>query len=258
MPDMYKLLVQLFDPYTFLLLVLVAATVCQWRRQKPRSRALKIGSSLLGMIIVLSTPLAARLALRSLESSVPEAGGVPQRRDSVVVLSGGMQIDDDAGERVRLDESSLQRCLYAAHLYRQAGRCRVIVTGGKVDWDEPGPTFAATMRDFLQELGIPSEDIELEERASTTYENALFSKPLIQQREGGRTWLVTNAFHMDRAQRCFRMLGIEVVPAPCDFRSRQWRFEVTDLVPSSHGIVLVSRAAHEWMGRIWYRLRGRI
>ena len=258
MPVMYKLVVQLLDPYTLLLLALVVATICQWRRQKPRSRSLKIAASLLGLIVVLSTPLAAHLVLRSLESSVPESAGIPEHGDSIVVLSGGMHIDDEAGLRVRLDESSMQRCVYAAHLYRQAGRCRVILTGGKVDWDEPGPTFAAAMRDFLRDLGIRLEDMVLEEKASTTYENALFSKPLVQQKDGGRIWLVTNASHMTRAQRCFRALGIEVVPAPCDFRSRQWRIEATDLVPSSHGIVAVSRAAHEWLGRIWYRLRGRI
>jgi len=254
---MYKLVVQFLDPYTFLLLALVVATIGQWRRQMPRSRSLKIGAGLLGLIVVLSLPIVAHLALRSLESSVAEAAGVPEPGDSIIVLSAGMHVDDEVGRRVRLDESSMQRCVYAAHLYRAAGRCRVILTGGKVDWDEPGPTFAAAMRDFLRELGVRLEDMVLEERASTTYENALFSKPVVQQK-GGRVWLVTNAFHMTRAQRCFRAVGIEVVPAPCDFRSRRWRFEATDLVPNSQGIVLVSRAAHEWIGRIWYWLRGRI
>ncbi|MGE5191217.1 MAG: YdcF family protein [Deltaproteobacteria bacterium] len=255
---MYSLLVQMLDPYTFLLLGLVIATIWQWRHQKPRTLALKIGSSLLGLFVVLSTPVAGQLALRSLESSVVPAAGVPAGADTIVVLSAGLRIDDDAGEHVRLDEPSMQRCRYAARLYRQAVRCRLVLTGGKVDWTEPGPTFAAAMRDFLLELGIQPEDMVLEERAASTYENALFSKRLLQKKGEGRIWLVTDAFHMGRAVRCFQVLGIEVAPAPCDYHSRRWRFEPTSLVPSSRGIGLVSRASHEWLGRLWYRLRGRI
>ncbi len=255
---MYKLVVQLLDPFTFLLLGLVIATIFQWQRQKPRSLALKIGSGLLGLIVVISTPLVGDLALASLESSVDPAAGDPVRADTIVVLSAGLRIDDEAGERVRLDESSMHRCLHAARLYWRAGRCRVVLTGGKVDRDDPGPTYAAAMHGFMRELGIPAEDMVLEEKASNTYENALFSTPIIEEKTGGRIWLVTDASHMVRAERCFRALGIEVVPAPCDLLSRGLRLESTSFVPSSIGAARVSRAAHEWLGRVWYRLRGRI
>jgi uncharacterized SAM-binding protein YcdF (DUF218 family) len=257
MPVMYKLVVQLLDPFTFLLLGLAAATVCQWRRQKPRSWGLKIAGSVVGIIIIVSTPLAGDLALASLESSVLPAEGVPGRADSIVVLSAGLRFDDEAGESARLDESSMNRCLQAARLYRQAGRCRIILTGGKLDPNEPGPTYAAAMRDFLRELGIPLDDMLLEEKASSTFENALFTRPILDRDGTGRVWLVTDASHMPRARGCFRALGIDVLPAPCNYLSRGWRLESTSFLPSSSGAARFSRASHEWLGRIWYRLRGR-
>jgi uncharacterized SAM-binding protein YcdF (DUF218 family) len=186
------------------------------------------------------------------------AGNHPAPGDTIVVLSAGLHVDDEEGQRVRLDEASMQRCLTGRRLYRDAGRCAVLLTGGKVDWDTPGPTFAAAMRDFMLQLGVRADDIVMEEKASTTYENALFSAPLLNRTGKGRIWLVTNASHMNRAERCFRKAGIDVVPVPCDYSERGFEFESTTLLPSSHTAAHVSRAAHEWLGRAWYRLRGRI
>ncbi len=255
---MYHFVVQLLDPYTLFMLGLAVATGRACRRQRPRSRWLITAAVLVGLLVICSTPYAGFLALGSLEWPYPPTAETPAKTDTVVVLSGGVIVDDSEGNRARLDCASLQRCYYAAQLYKKAGRCRLVLTGGKVDWKVPGPTYAAAMREYLLATGVRPEDVVLEEKASSTYENALYSKPLLQDAGEARIWLVTEASHMNRAERCFRAQGMDVTPAPCDHHAWHHEYSLNSFVPSSRGISQVCRAAHEWRGRLWYRLCGRI
>lgn len=255
---MYELVVQLLDPYTFLLGCLAASMIWVWRRQLPRGRPLVAATILLVLLCVLSTQAAGFLALRSLERSYPPTYEVPRATDTIVVLSGGVFLDDDTGTSVRLGQETVLRCLHAARLYKQAGRCRMILSGGKIDWSSPGPAFSEVMRKFMIELGVHADDIVVENRSSTTYENALYSKLLLPRSGDARIFLVTEASHMYRSEHCFRAQGVEVIPAPCDHHALHWEFLPGKFLPSSHGISQISRAAHEYLGIVWYILRRRI
>src|SRR5205807_7475764 len=130
--------------------------------------------------------------------------------------------------------------------------------GGKVDWSAPGPTLAEAMRDFLVELGVQASDVVLEEESSNTYENAYYSGALLKQATEGRVFLVTDAVHMRRAQRCFAVQQIAVTPAPCNHGALRLERSLENVLPSCDGMAGVQTATHEWLGLIWYRLRGRI
>ncbi|MGQ0637645.1 MAG: YdcF family protein [Planctomycetaceae bacterium] len=256
---MYELLVRLLEPYTFLVLGLALVTIWAWRRQRPPGRPLKVASVLVALLVVLSMPIVSHFALGTLEWSYSPTTQTPGPSDTIVVLGGDIIVDDDEGTQVRLGDVSFQRCHYAAKLYHEAGGCRVILCGGKVDWSEPGPTIGATMRDFLVELGAQRNDLVAEEKSSTTYENALRTKELLERAPAtARVFLVTEATHMRRAERCFRALGVEVVPAPCDFHASRHEIAIRSFIPAWGGIGGVCRAAHEWLGLAWYRLKGRI
>lgn len=256
---MYAFVVQLLEPYTLLLAALVAATACAWRTVRPRGRSLKAIAVLLGLLVLLSLPVTGYLALGTLEWTYPPNSGAPTSSDTIVILGGGLVVDDEAGKLTRLSDSTLQRCVAGRQLYRRGPGCPVIVCGGKVDWSIPGPTLAEAMRDFLADAGVRSEDLVLEDRSSTTYENAVNAKRLLEGRpSAGRIWLVTEAAHMRRSEGCFRTLGIEVVPVPCDHHAWHERFSIDSFIPSAGGLLGVATATHEWLGLAWYRLRGRI
>lgn len=255
---MYEVFGLLFEPYTALLMSIAVTTVWAWRRQRPRSRTLLAANILLGLLLVLSTRAAGYFAQGSLEWSYSPRDDAPLPNDMIVVLGGGQIVDDDAGHQVRLADSTFQRCHYAAQMYKRAGGCRMILCGGKIDDSIPGPSLAETMRAFMVEIGVPAHDLRLESRSRSTYENALYAKPLLENRGDSRVWLVTEALHMNRSERCFRALGVSTRPAPCDYHAGRKVFAPTSFVPSSSGISGVGRATHEWLGLIWYRLKGRI
>jgi uncharacterized SAM-binding protein YcdF (DUF218 family) len=254
---LYEFITGLLEPYTFLTVCIAVALALAWKNTRPRGRALKAACLLVSVLFVVSTEAVGYLAIASLESAYPPTPETPKPTDTLVVLSGGLSVDE-AGEEVRLGDDTLKRCLYAVRVYRRAGGCRMILSGGKVDWSEPGPTYAAAMRDFVVEMGVRPDDLVLEEKSSSTYENAVYSKPLVAQTGGGRIFLVTEATHMYRSEKCFRAQGVDVMPAPCDHHVGRFESTPNTFLPSARGISQVVRASHEWLGVVWYWLRGRI
>lgn len=255
---MYALCAQLLEPYTLLVMSLGVALVWAWWSMRPHRRAIGVAGALLGTLAILSTPIFSDLLMESLEGGYPKADATPAAEDTIVVLGGNLRREGEDGGRLVLGSSSAERCLYAAELYRRSGRCRVVVAGGAIDSSLPDQALATVMRDFLVEIGVRAEDVALEDRSTTTFENARNVKPLLERAGDGRVWLVTEAIHMRRSERCFLAQGIRVTPAPCDDHTFPSSFSLVRLLPTSRGIVRVDQAAHEWTGLFWYWLKGRI
>jgi uncharacterized SAM-binding protein YcdF (DUF218 family) len=111
------------------------------------------------------------------------------------------------------------------------------------------------MANVLEEAGVPASMIWQEDNSSSTYENALFSARILRQKGIHRIALVTEAYHMFRARKCFEKQGLAVVPAACCFRSDVgWSIET--LLPSSQAIEWNGDVVHESAGLLWYYLRG--
>jgi hypothetical protein len=82
----------------------------------------------------------------------------PADARAIVVLGAGVVPPDGPRDRAELDHDSTLRCQHAARLYHQGRPCKVVVSGGKVDPDEPGPPVARVMADFLIQLGVRERD----------------------------------------------------------------------------------------------------
>jgi uncharacterized SAM-binding protein YcdF (DUF218 family) len=255
---MYRFIVELLQPHTLLSLWACWALFRRWRRREdPRRRWWPLFVPLLALAAV-STPAVSYLALRSLESYAPPLDQRPADVPAIVVFSAGVYPPEGPRTRPELDEDTLHRCLAAARLYHQGSPCLVVVSGGKVEREEPGPPYAAVMAEFLEQLGVRASDLVREEASRTTYENAVESARLLRERHLDRVVLVVDAQDMPRAALCLRKTGIEVVPAPCHFRATGLDLTVFNWLPSPSGARGMQRAWHEWLGLLWYWCRGRI
>jgi uncharacterized SAM-binding protein YcdF (DUF218 family) len=70
-----------------------------------------------------------------------------------------------------------------------------------------------------------------------------------------RIILVTHALHMYRSVQQFRNQGLQVLPAPTVFISKQRINFPLSFLPSAGALKNSSLAIHEIMGRAWYELR---
>jgi uncharacterized SAM-binding protein YcdF (DUF218 family) len=170
-----------------------------------------IGLAAVGFLFVVATttPLVSWWA-RAL------AGPWNDPTGDVLIVLGGSLLDNGF-----MGDSSYRRSVYAVTAWREGGFRQVIVTGGG-SGVEP---IAVPMRDFLECQGIPRAAIRLDTRASSTRENALYVKAMLSG-VAGRMVLLTSDYHMFRAYRTFRKVGLEVVPRPfpdASKRASQWQ-----------------------------------
>ena len=250
---MYQVADQFSEPFTLLWVLSVLAVAVLWWRQRWRlGQALPLVVGIVGLGLV-STPPVAAWAIGTLERQYPPVAPGAVDADAIVVLSGSVLEGDGQLVRPTLGASSLVRTRHAARLYH-AGPARPIIVTGR-DPTRP-PLVAPLMAVFLVELGVPTDDIMIEDQATTTAEHAREVGPLLRARGLTRPALVTEASHLPRAVRVFEAHGIAVVPAGCHYRGvtpgEGWR----RFVPSARGAALLQVVAHEWIGTVWYGLRG--
>jgi len=257
MSHVYRFITGLLQPFPLLPLLVLAAALLLWRRRESRRRLVLLTVAVL-LLTLACLPPVGYVAMGTLEWRYPLEPPPLDGVEAIVVLGGGMHVYDDEGKHYELGDSTVMRCLHAARLYRDAGGLPVVVSGGKVLEDRPGPPLGQAMREFLVRTGVDPNDIRIEDTSTTTYENAVDSRELLQREGITRVALVTDAAHMLRASLCFQKQGLDVVPAPCNWRAT--RFEVTafTFLPSLDAARGVQAAFHEWLGLLWYRIHGRI
>jgi len=102
-----------------------------------------------------------------------------------------------------MDVSTYWRCFMAVLYYREHPYEQIIVSG---------KDSAQAMRDFLVFNGIPADRIRVEDKATSTHENAVFTARLLAGATG-RIVLLTSDSHMFRASRCFAKAGVSIAPS---------------------------------------------
>jgi len=127
------------------------------------------------------------------------AGEWPTAKGDVLIVLSGDMVDEET-----LGVNTYWRVLYAARIYREGGFRRVVVSGKEA---------APVMRDYLIFRGVPAEAITVEDKSTSTRENALFTARLLAG-EAGKKVLVTSDMHMWRARRAFRKAGLDAVGVP--------------------------------------------
>ena len=141
------------------------------------------------------------------------AGPWGEPQGEVLIVLGGSPSNEGV-----IGQSSYLRAQYAVYAYRRGGFRSVVLTGGG-----DATPVATAMRDFISSQGVPASVILTETTSHSTRENALNSRPLLANLPG-RKVLLTSDFHMWRARRVFRKLGIDVTPMPLpDVRKRASR-----------------------------------
>ncbi len=202
--------------------------------------------------------------LKSLEWQYLPLVEIPQA-EAIVVLGGGTQPFvyprpgpevDDAGDRI----------IYGARLYREGKAPLILVTGGRLPWSFSPQGAAHEMADLMTFMGVPEEMILLEEKSANTYENAIFTKDILEPMGITRIILVTSAFHMPRSVAVFEKQGFDVIPAPTDFIitefnedlpfSQIWPNYLFSIFPTAANLNQTTLALKEYIGILTYWARG--
>jgi uncharacterized SAM-binding protein YcdF (DUF218 family) len=177
------------DPIRVVLLLLFLIGLSWIFRSRPWRKRVRVSAIalLIGYLVLISPPFVA-LAMYGIGSQLPADTGT--KVDAIVILGRGR-------------EQSPSRTEVTANLW-QDQRAPVVFASGIVD----APELVA----MLRSKNIPAPAVSGESCSKTTWENAVFTKALLQPRGVKQILLVTDLPHLWRSLLIFEQVGFQVIP----------------------------------------------
>lgn len=204
----------------------------------------------------MTTPFIANYALSSLET-ITGSTQKPVKYDTVIVLSGMLNSALSNGEHLEFSGAA-DRIIRAMELVKDQHAKTMIISGGDGSLTGEFQSEAQLLSQFVQKWGVKADQIIVDADSKNTYENALFSKEKVEKHHFKKILLITSAFHMYRAQGCFKSVDLEVDVLPVDFYATKQIGDFRDFLPSSSALSKMNVVIHETVGIIVYALTGRI
>ena len=168
-------------------------------------------------IIVLLTALCAILTIRAIIQDYPPYrlndgdSDVPLERRAALVL--GAKTKDNV-----MSNALRARVDYAIELYHGGQVGALIFTGGFRDKDPARESSEAVLaRAYAVAHGVPAQRIWIEQRSTTTLENLREAQAIVNAQGFAQVALVSDRWHLARAQAMARDLDMSVVPAPTPY-----------------------------------------
>lgn len=239
----------LLVPPVNLLLLAIAGFLLSWQRADgQRAGRILCGLGLVGLLL-FAMPVTSMLLILAIESVAPPPPQTPPPA-AIVILSGDVNRVGNVPPTFDVGPLSLERVRAGAALQRATG-LPVLVSGGVIGQDQP--TLAALLTHSLEtDFSVP---VRWQEDAShDTWENARYSAAILRAAGIRSVFLVTHAWHMQRALIAFRRFGLEATPAPVSF-SRVVTLDLGAFIPRASAWLDSYYAMHEWIGCLWYALR---
>lgn len=246
-----KVMELLTQPANMVLLMLLCASALLFGRRAVLGRALVLAVTL-GMLLMAVLPWDYWL-VASLENRFPPQP-VPTHVDGIVVLGGSVDPVVTAARGQPSVNGTVERLTTMVELGRQHPEARLVFTGGSGSVTAQELKEAPVARAFLNSIGFDTSHIVFEAQSRNTWENAVFTRDLVNPQPGQVWVLVTSAIHMPRSVGAFRAAGWQVVPYPVDYLTTGQREGVRFNVGS--GTAALTNAMHEILGMAYYRLRG--
>jgi len=237
----------------FLALFFVGTVLLFTRFRRAGRRVLTFAAAVL--LVVGIFPVGGWLTER-LENRFPANPRLPDRLAGIIVLGGTINQHLTASRGQPSLTTGGERLTEFLYLARQYPDAKLIFTGGS------GSLFQQTLKEaeaakiFFDRMGLPENRVLYESRSRNTFENANFSRKIVQDYKNGQWLLITSAIHMPRAVGVFHKTGWNIVPFPVDYYTDGYNNFELGFQPI-RGLASLDRVAREVIGLIAYRILGR-
>ena len=238
----------LISPLVWVLTLLVFAFFMKKANTKK-----KLLASAFILLYLLSTPLVYNLLLSTWEV---EATELKEEYEVAIVLLGFTSLDQSPTERIHVTQS-VNRITQLIPLYRAGVVKKILLTGGSSAINPKGKSEAEETKKLLLQWQVKESDILLEPKARNTYENLVFAKALLEEKNiTSKLLLVSSGYHLKRGIACAKKLGLEVTPYATDFRATPMDNWLVLITPSAGAIGGIEKLIHEWVGFVMYKVKG--
>ncbi len=177
--------------------------------------------------------------------------------DLAIVL-GGMGRIDERQERLDFGYSG-DRLFQTLELYYKKRVTKLLITGGSGSISKPNHREAAYVKKYLEAISVPDSNIIIENNSKNTYENAIFTKRIIDSLQfKGSILLVTSSFHMRRSLAIFEKAGYKNITPYVTNKitgNRKFEFDYC-FIPNVDAVFSLNIILHEIIGYITYKVKG--
>src|SRR3954464_1702707 len=167
-----KLLAFLFSPIVWVFSLLLVSFFV-----KIESRARKLRLAALILLYVCSNPFFVDECFRAWEPVTPDHDLTDTVYDAAIVLGGIGDID------LRLKKINFgisgDRLFQTLKLYHQGRINKIVYTGGSGSIEFPEKKEGMFVKNYLKTIHVPDSDLVVESASKNTYENALYTKKLL-------------------------------------------------------------------------------
>lgn len=236
--------------WVFFLLLYSFITKIETRAKKARIASLLI-------LFICCNSFVVDECFRQWEPVTPDYDLMDTKYDGAIVLGGIGSVDQ------RLQKLSFgfgaDRLFQMLPLYYKGRIKKIIFTGGSGSIEFPDNKEGIYVKKYLKSINFPDSAMIIETESKNTYENAVFTKKLLDSLKiKGNFLLVTSGYHMRRSMAVFKKAGFtNLTPYVTNRVSGIRRFSLDHLlIPNQDALFTLQILIHEWLGYIVYKIKG--
>ena len=237
-----KILGQCLLPMPLCFTVVLLGLMFLWFTKKQKTGKILVSAGF-SVFLLLSYGVGTDKILVSLEKKFSPYDG-ERGAKFVVVLSGGVISDPTIPVTSRLNPSSISRMVEGIVIYRENPGSRIIFSG---------ESTAPVMGKIAVAIGINKNNIIIEAKSNDTNDEAKMIKSIVGEEE---FILVTSASHMTRCMIIFNKHGMNPIPAPAEYLTKDKSLDLYSFFPSVTALNKAERAIYEYLGLLWNKLGG--
>lgn len=210
------------------------------------------------LLFIFSNDFMANEAMQLWELPPTPYSTITVKYEYGIVLTGVTLNDFEPDDRVYFSRGA-DRVVHAVDLYKRGIIKRILISGGTGRLLTEGRPEAYELFKVMVMMGIPEEDLVIENESRNTYESAVRVKEILASEPKQNLLLITSSFHMRRAKACFSKAGMSVTTFTTDFYSHKRNFTPETLfIPKVEALQVWTKLFKEWMGMLAYRMVGYI
>lgn len=247
-----KVLIFLVSPMVWFFALFILALKTKDERKKK-----KLLITAIALIYICANSFVVDELARAWEPVTPDYYLTSEKYDLAIIL-GGVGSIDERQNRINFGAGG-DRLFQTLELYHRGRVKQILFTGGSGSIRYPTHKEGTYIKKYLSTIHVPDSALLIENDSKNTYENAIFSKKILDSLKfSGSVLLVTSAYHMPRALATFKKAGYtNVTPYLTNRMSGPRRFDWDHcLLPNAEALSSLNVLIHEWIGYVVYKMRG--
>jgi uncharacterized SAM-binding protein YcdF (DUF218 family) len=238
------------------LTIILASLILSWglRNPKWKKRMFYFG---MGLLLLFSNDFLSNELMKAWEVEVTPFASITRKYEYGIILSGVAKAEVGPADRIYL-ASGADRITHTLQLYRMGYIRKILISGGSGRLFGDGEREADELSSLLKLMGVPQEDILIENNSRNTHESAVAVKQMLSDKTTpDQCLLITSSYHMRRSLGCFKKSGWPTDGFSVDFLShnRQFYFDVL-FIPKLEAIFNWNVLFKEWAGYTMYWMMG--